>query len=697
MLLGNHASGKSTLLKYLQTKDCSKLEVARNTSTHIFSTVPSKERINYNLPKAIFYDFGGQDYYNGIYQALLTLGAINILVWTPKSDSNSLLKKDNNDNPIQNRNRMYWLSELQYYFQKQNDNNYNNPILLIQTHADEDNSKQNLKLPYKEYNIIDEFHLSFNLNHSTLRNKAALNYLKVTLWDIIEVQSSKKIVPIWYPNFLNYIINKKSSDAISLNTIVKYYKREGLSIKDKKKYLREDLEQLAHKGLIIYYKNDYILNDVAWLNPTKTISKIYRTVLNRKNLNNGRISYKKLSNLNIDDKTIKLLLNEKIIFKNNTSSQYIVPSCLPIIINSNKNHWLESFLNTPAFVLKFKNFIPRRIIILLTQTINKSFDIEYYREDQLLFHYTNNFIVWIVLDSSKLTITVRTKTKNTEEKKNLNKYNRYIFIEILLAYWQTKVQINKSSQIKKYYEEILAQIGIPKDLYISIDGKIFVYFMSLIDSNNQNSRTFTYSINENDLIENLSYKHNKSKYKYFLPDKNIKLKKIFISYSRKDVEYKDELRKHLNMLKLFDVADNWSCEDITIGKWHDQIQKELEESDLVIFMLSINFFNSRYIIENEVLETMNSIANGKDKKVYCIIVSEFPRLEKFDKESMDTTQQKILELGDYQFGMYIQERNETTGNKEEYIISLKEAKRKGILDGQLTKITEKILEEIQKS
>lgn len=149
------------------------------------------------------------------------------------------------------------------------------------------------------------------------------------------------------------------------------------------------------------------------------------------------------------------------------------------------------------------------------------------------------------------------------------------------------------------------------------------------------------------------------------------------------------------MLKLFDVADNWSCEDITIGKWHDQIQKELQESDLVIFMLSINFFNSRYIIEDEVLKTMNDIANGSNKKVYCIIVSEFPSLDAFDNEQLNDKQKDILKLGDYQFGMYAQELNKVTGQKEERIISLKEASRLGILDAQLTKIAEKILTDIK--
>ncbi|WP_430409769.1 leucine-rich repeat domain-containing protein [Kordia sp.] len=120
MLLGNHASGKSTLLTYLQTEKCSKIDKTKNSSTHVLSVQHSKETINYKLPKAIFYDFGGQDYYHGIYRAFFTQETVNLLVWHPKSNHNELLVKDSNTFATRNYRRDYWLAQLQYAFDKKN-------------------------------------------------------------------------------------------------------------------------------------------------------------------------------------------------------------------------------------------------------------------------------------------------------------------------------------------------------------------------------------------------------------------------------------------------------------------------------------------------------------------------------------------------------------------------------------------------
>jgi hypothetical protein len=172
-----------------------------------------------------------------------------------------------------------------------------------------------------------------------------------------------------------------------------------------------------------------------------------------------------------------------------------------------------------------------------------------------------------------------------------------------------------------------------------------------------------------------------------------KSKKVFISYSRKDVAYKDELKQHLNMLKMFDIADNWSCEQITIGKWHEQIQKELEESDLIIYMLSANFFSSEYIIDEEVKKGMYLIGQDPNKKALCVIVSDFVGLQRLGSfsqiENLDDLQKTVLQLSDWQYLPYGKIANSVTGNVEEKIIPLK---RYQYIDEALAQITEKILE-----
>jgi internalin A len=186
------------------------------------------------------------------------------------------------------------------------------------------------------------------------------------------------------------------------------------------------------------------------------------------------------------------------------------------------------------------------------------------------------------------------------------------------------------------------------------------------------------------------------KFRNFTNNKHLKsMKKIFISYSRKDIDYKDELKKHLSFLKIFDIADNWSCEEITIGKWDEQIQKELEESDLIIFMLSPSFFTSKYILEKEVQKGMDLMAANPNKKVLCVIVSHFVGLDSLRTATKGQTltdlQEAILQLSDHQYLPYGRIENKVTGNSEEKIIPLKSHYDK---EEALSTIAQKVLDAI---
>lgn len=718
MLLGNHASGKSTLLNYLQTQQCSKVDKSKNTSTHVLSVVHSTETINYELPKAIFYDFGGQDYYHGVYQAFFTQEAVNVLVWNPESDTNSLLVKDSNEYPTRNYNRMYWLAQLKYSFQKQHEtlDNYDDPLLLIQTHADECVTKHNWNEAFTENRVVDEFHISLNADYKTKRNDASLAYLTATFWDVVgNLSSEEKEVSDWFPVFLKYILEEKSATAVSLDTIVKYYKRKALTLAKKRTFLQEDLEQLARKGMLLYYKNDDELNDVAWLNPSATVAYIHDKILGKDDIKEfkGRLPQSEFKKRGVSAKIERLLLNEKVLFFDEANNEYIIPNYLPLTSEDAEIYDLLKFdFNKPTFVLKFERFIPFGLINQLICHYGQNPDKKHYWRDQLIFTLNKQFKVWIQLDFSKLTISVSIKPKQAKDPK-LNDCIWKIFVEINFLYWgketyktvyeedlqkMTQDMQNEQILIEGFKNIYFKSTLKPDDLYLSTDGNYFVHYNTLNNPKKTQESIVSYELpeEENDLDKTNPRTQRSYKYRNFTDNENIKkMKKIFISYSREDVDYKNELRKHLNMLKRFDVADNWSCEDITIGKWHDQIQKELEESDLVIFMLSINFFNSQYILEQEVVNTMNAIANGSDKKVYSIIVSDFPGLENFDTEGLDETQKSILKLGDYQYGMYAQEKSVVTGNTKERIISLKEASNRGIIDTQLTKIVTKIMKDIK--
>jgi internalin A len=107
-----------------------------------------------------------------------------------------------------------------------------------------------------------------------------------------------------------------------------------------------------------------------------------------------------------------------------------------------------------------------------------------------------------------------------------------------------------------------------------------------------------------------------------LLSKEPKPKKIFISYSRQDVTYKDELREHLSLLSHYNAISEWACEDIEAGEWDKQIQSELQKADILIYMVSASFIASSYIMDMEVARGIEIIKNDPNNRIMCVLVKE---------------------------------------------------------------------------
>lgn len=76
-------------------------------------------------------------------------------------------------------------------------------------------------------------------------------------------------------------------------------------------------------------------------------------------------------------------------------------------------------------------------------------------------------------------------------------------------------------------------------------------------------------------------------------------KKIFISYSHKDKELKDQVVSHLNAIKL--PIDIWvDKSEIDAGdEWEIKIKNAIEQSEMAILLISTDFLNSKFITEKE--------------------------------------------------------------------------------------------------
>lgn len=96
--------------------------------------------------------------------------------------------------------------------------------------------------------------------------------------------------------------------------------------------------------------------------------------------------------------------------------------------------------------------------------------------------------------------------------------------------------------------------------------------------------------------------------------------KIFISYSHIDESFRLELETHLALLKRKDVIETWSDRKIIPGeKWGTEIDNNLNESNIILFLISADFIASDYCYDIEASAAIAMHAQGRATLIPIII------------------------------------------------------------------------------
>ena len=95
---------------------------------------------------------------------------------------------------------------------------------------------------------------------------------------------------------------------------------------------------------------------------------------------------------------------------------------------------------------------------------------------------------------------------------------------------------------------------------------------------------------------------------------------LFYSYAHADEDLRDELQKHLALLKRDGVIDGWHDREIEAGTdWDGEISKHLEAADVVLFLVSADFLASDYCWEVEVARAMARHKGGEARVIPVIL------------------------------------------------------------------------------
>ncbi len=655
VFIGNHHTGKSTLLEYLKTYEI--INLSDNESTHIIQIDNYKFGKAGDLPDVITFDFGGQDYYHGIYKVFLSTGAIFILVWDKERNNNRRSEdKSGKNRHTQNFCVNYWLGQKKHFEDNDISKTDIDTLFLVETHIDVKKDMDEEQIP-QTCKVTQEFHVSLNKDFYKADNKKRLEYLKAVIESTLRLKQIKVKRPKHYQKLLSDIFeyHKAKNSKNIVKTIEDLKKDYNYSENE----LKIDLVQFREKGLIFYYPDISKIENKVWLNPTGFAKEVHN-ILGKELLTEQRgIVTKTTFEESVDNDIIEVLKKQKVIFEHIYAKppEYIIPGYLPCATDDDSIFAMLRHGLKTTFILKFKYFLPFGFMTSLICHFGNLPEHKKFWRDQIIFTYNSENKVYIGLDFEKLEIMVAISNKYG---KNIKDVTRNIFGEIIGLFHGNMEQIKEKVPMDRENVKNLIrenedraekeQIKIVENLFISTDNTHFVKHEDLAKIDKETKiRAF---IKENDILTEKSREVSVTPYQPFVNRRLHKMKKVFISYSHDDLKYRKELQKYLINLERTKEIEIWQDGLIDEGEeWDKTIKKSLEEAEIIIMLVSQSFIASSYVHE---IEMANAMKRKKSEEViiFPVLLSncDWQEWKIFSKE-VDEEKLKANEwkIGDFQF------------------------------------------------
>ncbi|WP_433630436.1 COR domain-containing protein [Chryseobacterium cucumeris] len=701
ILVGNSNVGKSTFAGWLKNNKVDKNLV----TTHWLEFGIWKTSIKGKDYTIRVFDFGGQEYYHETHHLFFTNRTAYVLLWDRSSNNfgkqvvNQRQQGDEvKEVEIETFPLEYWLDSIRYHTHKKRISQPEKNIIRI---FDERNEqiKKSIKIKYertggypkpkleidntseipseeeenililqnkvdsqKEKLFINEESLKatypkiYDFDQISLFSNKGLARSKNTLFDIF---NSLEILNSQYLGTWNYIKqnieNQNFQESFSdtefcayCNSIIKALPElVGRSKKQKDEVLfsLEDAKVfasfLSDIGLCLYYPESDQLKDRIFLNQRKILNDLTKILLEI-DRNNGEISKNAIAktlgesqSANAVSEVINLMLHFKILFKHPISirKSYIAPLYLPHEPPKSIKLFEELF-EKPTYRFKYKTFIHKSIILDFfheygAKTLSETSD------DSSFYYWKNG----IVVKNENCNDIVMVKFVPW------NKDDQCALLDVFALKGTGEQFVN---EIIKYIDSINTGIKVIK-LVPDEKGEKFVP-LEIIHENEENQNTVFH-------FENKYYKLKSFKKYLKFP---LRMKKIFISYSKQDLTLVNKFIEHLSALQRDGKVSHWYCSALEAGSaWNEEIQKHFEEADIVCFMISPNFMKTEYIHEYEIKKAFERKKVDPGFKIIPIVLN-FCRWTTTnnnlgDYTALPYTAKPIMDFHNQDMGWYITE------------------------------------------
>lgn len=105
-----------------------------------------------------------------------------------------------------------------------------------------------------------------------------------------------------------------------------------------------------------------------------------------------------------------------------------------------------------------------------------------------------------------------------------------------------------------------------------------------------------------------------------MPDDAERGVRVFISYAHEDEDLKNELEKHLKVLKRSSKVNVWSDRQLVAGQeWDESIMAELNTAHVILLLISVDFNASDFIWDKELTVAMERHKAGTARVVPVIL------------------------------------------------------------------------------
>lgn len=105
-----------------------------------------------------------------------------------------------------------------------------------------------------------------------------------------------------------------------------------------------------------------------------------------------------------------------------------------------------------------------------------------------------------------------------------------------------------------------------------------------------------------------------------MSDNSVSAARIFVSYAHEDEALKDELDKHLKVLKRSSKIQVWSDRELIAGEaWSQAITSELHQANVILLLISVDFNASDFIWDEELAVAMERHKAGTARVVPIIL------------------------------------------------------------------------------